>query len=71
MKLVPDDDSAHPSRRGSPEANGQILYYRDPKAPGFKSDKPGINPETGSNLEPVYERVDEMPRPRCRWAPSG
>jgi RND family efflux transporter MFP subunit len=31
------------------------LYYRDPHDPKYRSDKPGINPETGNDLEPVYE----------------
>jgi RND family efflux transporter MFP subunit len=55
MKLVPDDDTAHPAGAQAQKPTGKILYYRDPKAPNFKSDKPGINPETGSDLEPVYE----------------
>ncbi len=55
MKLVPDDDPAHPAGAEVQKPAGKILYYRDPKAPAFKSDKPGINPETGSDLEPVYE----------------
>ncbi len=53
MKLVPDDDTAHPVGAEAQKPTGKILYYRDPKAPNFKSDKPGINPETGSDLEPV------------------
>ena len=55
MKLVPDDDSAHPAGAEAQKPAGKILFYKDPKAPNFKSGKPGINPETGSDLEPVYE----------------
>ena len=55
MKLVPDDDQAHPAGAIAQKPSGKILYYRDPKAPAFRSDKPGINPETGSDLEPVFE----------------
>jgi membrane fusion protein, copper/silver efflux system len=32
----------------------QPLYYRDPMHPAYKSDKPGIAPDCGMQLEPVY-----------------
>jgi Cu(I)/Ag(I) efflux system membrane fusion protein len=32
----------------------QILYYHDPMHPAYKSDKPGIAPDCGMQLEPVY-----------------
>jgi RND family efflux transporter MFP subunit len=32
----------------------QILYYVDPMHPAYKSDKPGIAPDCGMALEPVY-----------------
>lgn len=32
----------------------RILYYRDPMHPAYKSDKPGIAPDCGMRLEPVY-----------------
>jgi membrane fusion protein, copper/silver efflux system len=38
--------SATPARR--------ILYYVDPMHPAYKSDKPGIAPDCGMQLEPVY-----------------
>lgn len=41
----------------SPKAAGgarRILYYHDPMHPAFKSDKPGIAPDCGMQLEPVY-----------------
>jgi Cu(I)/Ag(I) efflux system membrane fusion protein len=31
-----------------------ILYYVDPMHPAYKSDKPGIAPDCGMKLEPVY-----------------
>jgi membrane fusion protein, copper/silver efflux system len=31
-----------------------ILYYVDPMHPAYKSDKPGIAPDCGMQLEPVY-----------------
>jgi Cu(I)/Ag(I) efflux system membrane fusion protein len=36
-------------------ANRKILYYIDPMHPAYKSDKPGIAPDCGMKLEPVYE----------------
>jgi Cu(I)/Ag(I) efflux system membrane fusion protein len=33
----------------------KILYYVDPMHPAYKSDKPGIAPDCGMNLEPVYD----------------
>jgi multidrug efflux pump subunit AcrA (membrane-fusion protein)/YHS domain-containing protein len=32
----------------------RILYYRDPMHPAYRSDKPGIAPDCGMQLEPVY-----------------
>ena len=32
----------------------QPLYYRDPMHPAYRSDKPGIAPDCGMQLEPVY-----------------
>ncbi len=32
----------------------KILYYHDPMHPAYKSDKPGIAPDCGMQLEPVY-----------------
>ena len=38
-----------------PGAGGRrILYYHDPMHPAYKSDKPGIAPDCGMQLEPVY-----------------
>lgn len=71
MKLVPDEDSAHPVDAAAQKPVGKILFYKDPKAPNFKSDKPGINPETGSDLEPVYENDPAaMPMGTIRVSPE-
>lgn len=51
MKLVPDTKESSPK----PEKQGKILHYRDPQVHNYTSDKPGLNPETGNDLEPVYE----------------
>src|SRR5437588_1818309 len=32
----------------------RVLYYVDPMHPAYKSDKPGIAPDCGMDLEPVY-----------------
>ncbi len=71
MKLVPDEDSAHLAGTEAQTPAGKILYYRDSKASDFTSDKPGINPETGSGLEPVYENDPAaMPMGTIRVSPE-
>ena len=48
------------SREGKPHSTGRkILYYVDAMHPWYKSDKPGIAPDCGMKLEPVY--ADEKP----------
>lgn len=46
-------------RPGPSEPSSQsvrrILYYHDPMHPAYRSDKPGIAPDCGMQLEPVYE----------------
>lgn len=44
---------AQPSARGR-----RILYYHDPMHPSYTADKPGIAPDCGMQLEPVYEGDD-------------
>lgn len=39
---------------GSGKGERKILYYQDPMHPAYKSDKPGIAPDCGMKLEPVY-----------------
>ena len=36
----------------------RILYYQDPMHPAYRSDKPGIAPDCGMKLVPVYEGGD-------------
>jgi Cu(I)/Ag(I) efflux system membrane fusion protein len=44
-------------------ANGRrVLYYVDPMHPAYKSDKPGVAPDCGMTLEPVY--ADEGATPQ-------
>jgi membrane fusion protein, copper/silver efflux system len=42
------------STRPAPKAGRKILYYVDAMHPWYKSDKPGIAPDCGMKLEPVY-----------------
>ena len=43
----------HSGVRASSTAR-RVLYYVDPMHPAYKSDKPGIAPDCGMQLEPVY-----------------
>jgi RND family efflux transporter MFP subunit len=44
------------SAAGAAQKGGRkILYYVDPMHPAYKSDKPGIAPDCGMKLEPIYE----------------
>jgi Cu(I)/Ag(I) efflux system membrane fusion protein len=49
--------SWHGKKSGGGGTGGarKILYYVDPMHPAYKSDKPGIAPDCGMQLEPVYE----------------
>src|SRR6267143_3923215 len=40
----------------------RVLYYVDPMHPSYRSDKPGIAPDCGMALEPVYEGEDPAAR---------
>jgi Cu(I)/Ag(I) efflux system membrane fusion protein len=43
------------SRHGAAAPTGRrVLYYVDPMHPAYKSDKPGVAPDCGMTLEPVY-----------------
>ncbi len=41
--------------RPSQPKQRKILYYVDPMHPAYKSDRPGVAPDCGMTLEPVYE----------------
>lgn len=54
---------ARATRRGPASAQGRkVLYYVDPMHPAYKSDTPGIAPDCGMTLEPVY--ADEAGAPK-------
>ena len=52
---------------GAPER--KILYWVDPMHPWYKSDKPGIAPDCGMKLVPVYAG-EEKPIPSSRMPPG-
>jgi RND family efflux transporter MFP subunit len=43
------------NRMESKATSRRVLYYVDPMHPSYRSDKPGIAPDCGMALEPVYE----------------
>jgi membrane fusion protein, copper/silver efflux system len=47
----------------------KILYYVDPMHPAYKSDKPGVAPDCGMKLEPVY--ADGGPAAAASAQPKG
>ena len=53
----PHSSDLHKRRKAQSQANageGKILYYQDPMHPWYHSDKPGIAPDCGMKLVPVY-----------------
>jgi multidrug efflux pump subunit AcrA (membrane-fusion protein) len=50
------------SRHSQPER--RVLYWVDPMHPQYKSDRPGIAPDCGMQLEPVYADDPQIPVPR-------
>ncbi len=46
----------NPSAPQPQSSTRHILYYVDPMHPSYHSDKPGIAPDCGMTLEPVYDR---------------
>ena len=57
----------HPESKA---ATRRVLYYVDPMHPAYRSDKPGIAPDCGMALEPVYEG-DTSPNPQAKLPPGG
>ena len=44
----------------------RVLYYVDPMHPAYRSDKPGIAPDCGMPLEPVYDGEDPTAKLQLR-----
>lgn len=57
-------------RSEAPVTGRRVLYYVDPMHPSYRSDKPGIAPDCGMDLEPVYEG-DAGPNPQSPLPPGG
>ena len=58
-------------RLNAPKAR-HILYYTDPMHPAYKSDRPGIAPDCGMALQPVYaEESNKAPRSTVLELPVG
>jgi Cu(I)/Ag(I) efflux system membrane fusion protein len=56
----------------SAKTERKILYYVDPMHPAYKSDKPGIAPDCGMELVPVYANgLPSSPDPSTGSAPPG
>jgi membrane fusion protein, copper/silver efflux system len=54
-----------------PRDSPRILCYRDPMHPAYKSDKPGIAPDCGMQLEPVYEGITPDSPSSSSGVPAG
>ena len=48
-------------RAGPPTSGRRVLYYVDPMHPAYKSDKPGVAPDCGMTLEPVFAEDPAVP----------
>ena len=46
----------HSNSQTGGNTGGRVLYYVDPMHPAYKSDKPGVAPDCGMPLEPVFAR---------------
>jgi RND family efflux transporter MFP subunit len=44
----------------------RVLYYHDPMHPSYRSDKPGVAPDCGMPLEPVYAAAGAVAEPADR-----
>lgn len=44
----------HSKNREKAQAGRRILYYVDPMHPSYKSDRPGVAPDCGMALQPIY-----------------
>ena len=49
------------STRPAPKSDRRVLYYVDAMHPWYKSDKPGLAPDCGMKLQPVYADGLQVP----------
>ncbi len=61
----------HFRSRARPDTARRILYYQDPMHPAYRSDKPGIAPDCGMDLVPVYADDAGSAIASSRKTPSG
>ena len=63
----------YPRPQKSDRAGRHALYYVDPMHPGYRSDKPGIAPDCGMQLEPVFaaDAGTAQPSPALAQLPAG
>ena len=54
QKLFSSKANGEPAEKGKTD-DRKILYWYDPMHPSYKSDKPGIAPDCGMDLVPMYE----------------
>jgi len=70
VRLLGQQPSSPATLAPTMDATGRkILYYQDPMHPWYKSDKPGIAPDCGMKLVPVY--ADEQQASAARPLPPG
>ena len=55
----------HPYLQSHAKAERHVLYYVDPMHPTYKSDKPGIAPDCGMQLEPVFADSEKEQQSRA------
>ncbi len=60
-----------PQRPKTVPGTRAILYYQDPMHPASHSDKPGIAPDCGMQLEPVYADGESEPQGGREAPPAG
>src|SRR5579871_7048387 len=62
--------TAQPATIASPDSR-RVLYWVDPMHPDYKSDHPGIAPDCGMPLEPVYADSGTLANASMPPMPSG
>jgi Cu(I)/Ag(I) efflux system membrane fusion protein len=63
----------HPPAQTSSKTERHLLYYVDPMHPAFRSDKPGVAPDCGMPLVPVFaeDAGNRPPFPPLTQLPAG
>ncbi len=64
--ILRDRRQPDPTATAAATAGRKVLYYVDPMHPSYTSDKPGIAPDCGMALEPVYADDGVAPTPATR-----